>query len=85
VIRRLEAEEKTSGGIFLPDAAQQKPQQGRVLSVGDGRILPDGKRAAPQVQEGDRVLFSSYAGTEVQFNQEEVLILDESEILAVFS
>jgi chaperonin GroES len=85
VIRRLEAEEKTSGGIFLPDAAQQKPQQGRVLSVGDGRILPDGKRATPQVQEGDRVLFSSYAGTEVQFNQEDVLILDESEILAVLS
>lgn len=85
VIRRLEAEGKTSGGIFLPDAAQQKPQQGRVLSVGDGRILPDGKRAAPQVQEGDRVLFSPYAGAEIQFNQEELLILDESEILAVLA
>lgn len=85
VVRRLEPEEKTAGGIFLPDNARQRPRQGRVLSVGDGRILKDGHRAVPQVSEGDRVLFNDYAGTEVRFNNEEVLILDESEILAVLS
>ena len=64
VVKRLEAEEVTAGGIVLPDSAQEKPQQGRVLSVGDGRLLPDGSRIAHQVSEGDRVLFSSYSGTE---------------------
>jgi chaperonin GroES len=83
VIKRLEAEEKTLGGIVLPDSAKEKPLQGRVLSVGDGRLLPDGSRAEPQVGEGDRVLFNRYAGTEVVVNEEELLIMDESEILAV--
>jgi len=85
VVRRMEAEEKTSGGIVLPDNARQKPRQGRVLSVGDGHILKDGGRARPQVNEGDRVLFNDYAGTEVQFNSEELLILNEDEILAVLA
>jgi chaperonin GroES len=85
VVRRMEAEEKTAGGIVLPDNARQKPRQGRVLSVGDGRILKDGKRARPQVNDGDRVLFNDYAGTEVQFNSEDLLILDEDEILAVLA
>ncbi len=83
VVRRMEAEEKTSGGIVLPDSARHKPRQGRVLSVGDGRILADGSRSTPLVQEGDRVLFNDYAGTEVRFNSEDLLILDENEILAV--
>ena len=83
VIKRLEADEKTLGGIVLPDSAKEKPLQGRVLSVGDGRLLPDGSRAEPQVCEGDRVLFNRYAGTEVVVNEEELLIMDESEILAV--
>ncbi len=83
VVKRLEAEETTSGGIILPDTAQEKPQQGRVLSVGDGRLLPDGTRSPHQVSEGDRVLFSSYAGAEIVVDGEELLIMSEDEILAV--
>lgn len=82
-VKRLEAEEKTAGGIVLPDSAQEKPQQGRVLSVGDGRLLSDGTRARHQVAEGDRVLFSLYSGTEVIVDDEEILIMAEDEILAV--
>lgn len=83
VVKRLEAEKLTAGGIVLPDSAKEKPQQGRVLSVGDGRLLPDGTRAGHQVSEGDRVLFGSYAGTEVEVDGEELLIMSEDEILAV--
>jgi chaperonin GroES len=83
VVQRVSAEEKTAGGIVLPDAAREKPTQGRVLSVGDGRLLANGDRAAPQVSEGDRVLFSSYAGSEVVVDGEELLIMSEDEILAV--
>ena len=83
VVKRLEAEEVTAGGIVLPDTAKEKPHQGRVLSVGDGRMLDDGSRAAHQVSEGDRVLFSSYSGTEVVVDGEELLIMGEDEILAV--
>ena len=83
VVKRLEAEETTVGGIILPDTAKEKPQQGRVLSVGDGRLLADGTRARHQVSEGDRVLFGSYAGTEVIVDGEELLIMSEDEILAV--
>lgn len=83
VIKRLEAEAVTAGGIVLPDTAKEKPQQGRVLSVGDGRLLADGTRARPQVSEGDRVLFGSYSGTEVAVDGEELLIMSEDEILAV--
>lgn len=83
VVKRLDAEETTAGGIVLPDAAQEKPQQGRVLSVGDGRLLEDGSRAAPQVKEGDRVIFTSYAGTEVLVADDPLLIMSEDEILAV--
>jgi chaperonin GroES len=83
VVKRVNAEEVTAGGIVLPDTAREKPQQGRVLSVGDGRLLPDGSRAEHQVAEGDRVLFASYAGTEVVVDEEELLIMDEHEILAV--
>ena len=83
VIKRLEPDQKTAGGIVLPDAARDKPQQGRVLSVGDGRQLPNGNRVPHQVREGDRVVFSRYAGTEVVVDNEEVLIMGEDEILAV--
>ena len=83
VVKRLEAEEKTAGGIVLPDAAQEKPQQGRVLSVGEGRLLADGTRAKPEIRDGDRVLFRSFAGTEVQIDGQELLIMSEDEILAV--
>ena len=83
VIKRLEAEEKTAGGIVLPDSAREKPREGRVLSVGDGRLMSDGTRAAHQVSEGDRVLFTSYAGTEIAVDGEELLIMNEDDILAV--
>lgn len=83
VVRRIEADDKTAGGIVLPDSAQEKPQQGRVLSIGDGRLLADGTRAPVQVNEGDRIVFGSYAGAEVIVDGEELLIMSEDEILAV--
>jgi chaperonin GroES len=83
VVKRLEAEGKTAGGIVLPDTAKEKPKQGKVLSLGDGKLLESGKRAPFQVKEGDRVLFTSYAGTEVKIEGEEYLIMSEDEILAV--
>lgn len=83
VVRRIEADDKTAGGIVLPESAQEKPQQGRVLSIGDGRLLADGTRAPVQVNEGDRIVFGSYAGAEVIVDGEELLIMSEDEILAV--
>ena len=83
VVKRLDAEQVTAGGIVLPDAAREKPQQGRVLSVGDGSQLADGSRAEHQVAEGDRVLFSSYAGNEIVVDGEELLIMAEGDILAI--
>ena len=83
LVKQGEAEETTAGGIVLPDAAKQRPQQGRVLSVGDGRLLADGSRASPQIVEGDRVVFTSYSGEEVEVDGEELLIMSEEEILAV--
>jgi chaperonin GroES len=83
VIKRLQADGKTAGGILLPDSAKDRPQQGRVLSVGDGRLLADGTRIRPQVNEGDRIVFSSYAGSEVDVDGDELLILRETDILAV--
>jgi chaperonin GroES len=83
VVKRLAAEEMTSGGLLLPDAAREKPQQGRVLSVGDGRLLGSGSRIPHQVSEGDRVLFQNWAGTEVVINGQELLILSEEQILAI--
>lgn len=83
VVKRLEAESKTAGGIVLPDAAREKPKQGRVLSVGDGKLLNDGRRVPHQVAEGDRVLFSSWAGSEVVVDGQELLIMSEEDILAI--
>ena len=83
VIKRLDAMEKTAGGILLPDAAREQPQQGRVLSVGDGRLLPDGSRSAHEIHEGDRVVFSSYAGAEVKIDDEELLVISADDVLAI--
>jgi chaperonin GroES len=83
VVKRLEAESTTAGGIVLPDTAKEKPKQGRVVSLGDGKLLENGKRAPFQVKEGDRVLFTSYAGTEVKIGAEEYLIMTEDDILAI--
>ena len=83
VVKRLEAEEKTAGGIVLPDTAKEKPKLGKVLSLGEGKLLESGKRAPFQVREGDRVLFTSYAGNEVTIDGEEYLIMAEDDILAV--
>jgi chaperonin GroES len=83
LVKRVEAEDKTAGGILLPDTAKEKPRQGKILSLGDGKLLENGKRADFQVKEGDRVLFSSYAGNEVTVDGEEYLIMSEDDILAV--
>ena len=83
VVKRLEAEDRTAGGIFLPDTAKEKPRQGKVVALGDGKLLDSGKRAAFQIKEGDRVLFTSYAGSEVTLDGEEYLIMTEDDILAV--
>ena len=83
VVERVEADERTAGGIILPDTAKEKPKQGKVISVGEGKPLETGKRAAFQVKVGDRVLFSSYAGNEVTLDGKEYLIMTEDDILAV--
>jgi chaperonin GroES len=83
VVKRLDSRERTAGGVFLPDSARSKPQQGRVLSVGDGRMLPDGTRVAHEVSEGDRVVFGSYAGSEVSIDDEKLLILNADDVLAI--
>jgi chaperonin GroES len=83
VIERLEADERTAGGIILPDTAKEKPKQGKVISLGDGKLLEDGKRAVFQVKVGDRVLFTSYAGNEVTHEGKEYLIMTEDDVLAV--
>ncbi len=83
VVKRLEAEERTAGGIVLPDTAKEKPKQGKVLSLGEGKLLENGKRAPFQVKDGDRVLFTSYAGNEVTVDGEEYLVMTEDDILAV--
>ena len=83
VVKRLEAEDRTPGGIVLPDTAKEKPRQGKVLSLGEGKLMDSGKRAAFQVKEGDRVLFTSYGGQEVTVDGDEYLILTEDDILAV--
>ncbi len=83
MLRRVQAQERTKGGIVLPDTAKEKPREGRVISVGAGRILDDGRSVEFQVKKGDRVLFSSYAGTELKLDGEEFVIMGEDDILAV--
>jgi chaperonin GroES len=83
LVQRLEAENKTAGGIVLPDAAKEKPQRGKIIRVGEGKLLDDGTRRKMAVKKGDTVLFTSYAGTEVKIESKEYLIMDESDIMAV--
>jgi len=83
VVRSLEAEEKSAGGILLPDTAKEKPQKAKVLAVGAGRLTDAGKRIPLDVKVGDTVLYGKYSGTEVKWNGEELKILRESEVLAV--
>ncbi|MFK2827195.1 co-chaperone GroES [Bacillus sp. B190/17] len=83
VIELVESEEKTASGIVLPDSAKEKPQEGKVVAVGNGRVLESGERVALEVAVGDRIIFSKYAGTEVKYGGQELLILRESDILAV--
>jgi chaperonin GroES len=82
VIKQIEAEEKTAGGIVLPDTAKEKPQRGKVLAVGPGKLLDSGERATIAVKEGDEVLFGKYSGTDIKIDGEEIKILRESDILA---
>ena len=83
VIELIEVEEKTSSGIVLPDSAKEKPQEGKVIAVGTGRVLENGQRLELEVKEGDRIIFSKYAGTEVKYEGNEYLILRESDVLAI--
>jgi chaperonin GroES len=83
LVERLEAENKTAGGIVLPDTAKEKPQKGKVVSAGKGKMLDNGKIKEMSVKKGDVVLFTSYAGTEIKIDGKEYLIMDESDIMAV--
>ncbi len=83
LVQRTEAEEKTAGGILLPESAKEKPKEGKVVAVGEGRVLDNGERAKFSVKKGDRVLFSSYAGTEVKYQGEDYLIMSENDILGI--
>ncbi|MFS0865352.1 co-chaperone GroES [Fredinandcohnia sp. 179-A 10B2 NHS] len=83
VIELVESEEKTASGIVLPDSAKEKPQEGKVVAVGTGRVLDSGEKVALEVAVGDRIIFSKYAGTEVKYEGTEYLVLRESDILAI--
>ena len=83
IVERLEAQAVTAGGIVLPESAKEKPQRGKIVSVGDGKLLDDGSRAEMSVKKGQEVLFTSYAGTEVKVGGKELLIMDESDIMAI--
>ena len=82
VVKPIEAEEKTKTGIYLPDTAKEKPQEGKVIAVGPGRLSEDGKRIAMDVKVGDIVIYAKYGGTEIKIDDEELIILRESDILA---
>ena len=83
IVRRLEAEAKTAGGVILPDTAKEKPRQGTIEAIGDGRLLDNGERASFGVKAGERVLFSSYAGNDIKVDGEELLVMGEEDILAI--
>ncbi len=83
LVKRFDAVEKTAGGIVLPDAAKEKPKEGKIIALGDGKLLDSGKRAKFQVKKGDRVVFTSYAGTEIDIDGEEYLLMSEDDILAI--
>lgn len=83
IVKRMEEEEQTRGGIIVPDTAKEKPQRGKVMAVGPGRLAEDGKRVPPEVKKGNMVLFGKYAGTDVSMGDDEYLILREDDILAI--
>jgi chaperonin GroES len=83
VVEPLERDEKTAGGIFLPETAKEKPQQGKIVAVGPGKVLDSGERAEMNVKKGDVVLFAKYSGTEIEVDGKDVLIMRESDLLAV--
>ena len=83
LVRRIDAEEKTSGGIIIPDTAQEKPMEGEVIAVGDGAWGDDGKRIALDVQAGDHILFGKWSGTEVKIDGEELIIMKESDVMGI--
>ncbi|NLG84498.1 MAG: co-chaperone GroES [Firmicutes bacterium] len=83
LVRPLEMEERSKGGVIIPDTAKEKPQMGEVLAVGPGKMQENGQRLAPEVKKGDKVLYTSYAGTEVKIDGEKLLLMRESDILAV--
>jgi len=83
IIKRLEEEQKSAGGIIIPDTAKEKPQQGKVIAVGAGVVLKDGKIMPLEVKPGDRVIFSKYGGTEVKFGDEDYLVMREDDILGI--
>jgi len=83
VVKRLEEEEKTKGGIIIPDAAKEKPQEGRVIAVGEGKVLENGQKAPLSVKVGDKILFGKYSGTEIKIDGDEHLIMREDDVLAI--
>lgn len=83
VVRPLEAEEKTKGGLYVPDTAKERPQQGEIVAVGPGRITDDGKKIPIEVKVGDKILYGKYSGTEVNYDGIEYLIMRESDIFAI--
>ncbi len=83
LVKRFEAVEKTAGGIVLPDAAKEKPKECKIIALGDGKLLDSGQRAKFQVKKGDKVVFTSYAGTEIDIDGEEYLLMSEYDILAI--
>jgi len=83
IVKRVEEEEKTKGGIIIPDTAKEKPVEGKVVAVGEGKVGDDGKKIALEVKAGDKVLFGKYAGTEIQIDGEEHLIMREDDIIAI--
>ncbi|MCM8800575.1 MAG: co-chaperone GroES [Candidatus Omnitrophica bacterium] len=85
LVKPLEAEEKTKGGIILPDTAKEKPQEGKVIAVGKGRVLEDGKIQPLEVKVGDRILYGRYSGTEIKIEGEEHLIIKEEDVLAIIT
>jgi chaperonin GroES len=83
IVKRVEEEAKTKGGIIIPDTAKEKPVEGVIVAVGDGKVADDGKKIALEVKAGDKVLFGKYAGTEIQIDGEEHLIMREDDIIAI--
>jgi chaperonin GroES len=83
LVKRIDEEEKTKGGIIIPDTAKEKPQEGKVIAVGKGRVLDDGKVHDLAVRKGDKILFSKYAGTEIKLEGEEHIIIREDDVLAI--